>query len=86
MEPTCGWRFYTADFSIQASSEREAEGTVTFIRDPRQRKLWHKMPESLQEDEDGPPLYICASGLTFEEAFKNACIAAAKAKPIPIME
>lgn len=78
-----GWRFLSADFSVQACGKDGVTGIVTFIRAPDERAAWHKMPEELKEDENGPPLYVIGHGMTLEEAVDYANTAAAHAKPIP---
>ena len=80
-----GWRFFSADFSMQASGKDTAHGVVTFVRSPDQKDLWHKMPKELIESEDCPPLYVSGKGLTFDDAFNNAIIESVNAKPIPVV-
>jgi len=77
-----GWRFSSADFSIQASGCENVKGSVMLIRDPEQRKRWHKMSEEEKDSEHGPPLYVFGSGLTFDGALRFANNEAKKAKPI----
>ena len=77
-----GWQFYCADFSVRANGKSTASGTVTLVRDPIERARWHNLPESVDEDDDGPPLYVRGHGMTIEEASHAANLAAANAKPI----
>jgi hypothetical protein len=77
-----GWRFQSADFSVQASGKMEASGFVTLVRAPAEKARWHQMPEESKEDESGPPLYAIGRGMTLEDAVKAANIAAARARPI----
>lgn len=78
-----GWRFNSADFSIQAAGNSGAKGSVTLIRSPEEKERWHAMPDELKEDYEGPPLTVIGRGLTLEYAIINANLAAAHAKPIP---
>jgi hypothetical protein len=81
-----GWRFCTADFSIQASGEYHVMGGVTLIRSPEEKEKWHKMTkdwtEEQMENTDYAPLYVCGQGLTVEDAINNANMAARAAKKI----
>ena len=78
-----GWRFCTADFSVQASGDLEVSGSVTLVRSPEQKKRWHALPEELKEDDNGPVLYIIGHGLTFEDALENAIWYAKGELPLP---
>ena len=69
-----GWRFYSADFSLQASGKSEV-GSVTLVRDPKNKVLWHKLIQAMDDgiiakpsSEDYPELYISAEGKTVEAA------------------
>jgi hypothetical protein len=66
-----GWRFYTADFSMQATGKRNC-GSVMLIRDEKGVAEWHKLPDDLKESDDGPPLYLSGTGKTLQEAIKKA--------------
>lgn len=77
-----GWRFCAADFSLQASG-KAATGSVTLVRYPEEKERWHKMPDEMKEDNDGPPLYVRGHGTTVEGAVADALWAAAFADPIP---
>lgn len=77
-----GWKFSTADFSVQAAGKQNAKGSVMLVRAPEERARWHAMSEADKEDENGPPLYVTGEGLTFEDAIVNANLKAAHAKPI----
>ena len=66
-----GWRFCTADFSMQACRGL-ATGTVLLIRDPDAKKAWHLQPEEVKAADDCPPLYISGEGKTFDEAMRDA--------------
>jgi len=77
-----GWRFMSADFSIQAAGHPVA-GHVALVRSPKELVRWHKMPEPMKEDDSGPPIYVNGSGMTIEKAIINANMAAAHALPIP---
>ena len=80
-----GWRFASADFSVQAAGmSGDAVGSVTLVRSPDERNRWHSLPEEMKDDGDGPDLYVTRQGLTFEEALANANLAAAHALPINI--
>ena len=83
MEIEAGWRFQSADFSVQASGKDSATGIVTLVRAPAEKARWHQMPEDLKEADNGPPLYMIGHGITIEDAIASANIAAAHAKPIP---
>lgn len=77
-----GWRFHCADFSVQATGKSAASGIVTLVREPSEKARWHALPESVKEDDDGPPLYVIGHGMTLYEAIHAANLAAANAKPI----
>lgn len=80
-----GWKFYSSDFSIQASEEKpKTPGTVTLIREPVQRFRWHELSEQIKESDICPELYVYGSGCTLEEAINKANLAARNAKKIPI--
>ena len=78
-----GWRFSTADFSLQAAG-KSAVGWVTLIRDPMAKEQWHQQSEGTKESDDGPPLYVSGSGKTFATAMTEASRAALKAAPIEV--
>lgn len=59
-----GWRFYTADFSIE-----NRDGQVTLVRDTSQTQVWHQLNEVEQELTE---LYIVGRGATFELALARA--------------
>ena len=77
-----GWRFMSADFSVQAHGKIYSTGAVILIRDPEEREKWSGLSDEDREDENGPPLYVVGHGLTIEDAFMNANRAARRAKPI----
>lgn len=77
-----GWKFYSADFSVQAAGNERAKGRVMFVRSPEERARWIAMSDIERESEDGPPLYVIGEGLTIEDAIVTANMAAAHAKPI----
>ena len=79
-----GWRFQSADFSVQAGGKDYATGFVTLVRDPVEKERWHQMTEDEKEIDDGPPLYVIGHGMTLEDAIVSANLAAAHAKPISI--
>ena len=79
-----GWRFQSADFSVQAGGKYNATGLVTLVREPKERERWHQMPEEMKEDDNGPPLYVIGHGMTLEDAIVNANLAAAHAKSISV--
>ena len=79
-----GWRFQSADFSIQAGGNETATGFVTLVRSPEEKARWHKMSEEDKEDDNGPPLYVVGHGMTLEDAIVSANLVAAHAKPISI--
>ena len=77
-----GWRFCTADFSIQAAG-RGTIGRVMLIREPSEVAKWHLIPDEVREDEKlCPPLYMHGEGETLEEAITNANLGAAHARPV----
>lgn len=76
------WRFYSADFSRNATADQRTVGSVTLIRAPVDRARWHNMSEEHIEDPNGPPLYVIATGYSLDEAIENAFIAASRAAPI----
>lgn len=79
-----GWRFQSADFSVQANGKDNATGIVTLVREPAEKARWHKMPDEMKEDDDGPPLYVIGHGMTIEDAIISANLVAAHAKPISV--
>ncbi len=78
-----GWRFQSADFSVQASGKDTASGIVTLVRSPDDKTRWHDMPEELKDDDYGPPLYVVGHGMTLEKAITDANLKASLAKRIP---
>ncbi|MFA5377803.1 MAG: hypothetical protein WC455_18780 [Dehalococcoidia bacterium] len=64
-----GWRFYSADFSIQATEAHDGTGTVTLIRAPDERERWHRMTE---EEQELCPLFVRGEGRTITEALTDA--------------
>ena len=76
-----GWRFSTADFSLQAAGKSET-GSVTLIRDPEAKARWHQQSEEAKERDDGPPLYVFGEGATFATAMTDASRKAYEAAPI----
>lgn len=66
-----GWRFLTADFSLQAAGKSEV-GSVLLVRDPEAKARWHQQNEETKESDDGPPLYILGEGSTFTTAMTDA--------------
>lgn len=84
MNITHGWRFFSADFSVQANrGDDDVYGHVMLMREPTDRFRWHQMPEDAKAADDGPPLYVVGRGLTLEDAVHAANAAALRAKPIP---
>lgn len=77
-----GWRFCSADFSIQALGDDAATGSVLLVRDPSERDRWYQMSDDVKESDDGPPLYVIGHGMTIEDAIVSANLVAAHAKPI----
>ena len=76
-----GWRFCTADFSIQAAG-RGTIGRVMLIREPSEVAKWQSLPDEVVEGDDCPPLCMHGEGETFEEAITNANLGAAHARPV----
>ena len=76
-----GWRFSTADFSLQAAGKSET-GSVMLIRDPEAKARWHQQSEEAKERDDGPPLYVSGEGATFATAMTDASRKAYEAAPI----
>lgn len=79
-----GWRFQSADFSVQAGGKPGATGFVTLVRSPEEKARWHQMSEDEKEDDSGPPLYVIGHGITLEDAIVSANLAAAHARPISV--
>ena len=77
-----GWRFYTADFSLQAMGNQKSKGSVTLVRCSEQRAIWHKLPEDVIESDDCPELYVAGMGLTIEDAIADANDNARNAKEL----
>lgn len=77
-----GWVFYTADFSVPATSGRKEPGFVQLSRNTAGREKWLRMPQEEFDDPNGPPLYVTGRGLTMEDAIADANIKAQFAKPI----
>ena len=76
-----GWRFLTADFSLQAAG-KSSTGHVMLIRAPEEKALWHQQSEATKERDDGLPLYVSGEGETFADAMVDAEIKALAALPI----
>ena len=74
-----GWRFYGADFSLQADGVSR-QGRVQLVRDIDSRKLWHLLPDNLQDE---VLLFVSGVGTTIEDAMISANMAAAHAAPMP---
>lgn len=70
LTPPEGWVFNTADFSLLASGNYVVPGSVTFIREPKQRAKWSTLSEVYQT---AFPLYVYGEGFTLTEAFEDAC-------------
>lgn len=66
------WRFYAADFSVNASSNNPRRGNVTLVRCPDDVAAWHKIVNEIEDEDDFPELYAIGKGLTLEEALVNA--------------
>jgi hypothetical protein len=77
MEIESGWRFSTADFSINAAGDGSESGVVMLVRDASGVALWHKITDEMNAD-DYPDLYVKGRGLTLEEAVTNANLRAAR--------
>ena len=77
-----GWRFDSADFSVRAARDNDADGNVLLVRDKESKAAWHRLPEYVKEDDDGPALYATGRGKTIEEAVAMANTAARNARPI----
>lgn len=76
-----GWKFHTADFSLQAAGKSKL-GQVKLVRDLENRRKWHLQDEETIESDDCPPLYAKGSGDTIENAIVSANMAAAHAEAI----
>lgn len=59
-----GWRFYSADFSIEDSA-----GYILLCRDKAGTKWWHSLDETGKANID---LYVSGYGKTVNEAINNA--------------
>lgn len=81
-EAPYGWCFQSADFSLQAHG-KNCYGSVTFIRNDEERKLWHKLADDVKESAGCPELYVTGRGVTIEEAFADANT---KIATIPLLE
>ena len=77
-----GWKFHSADFSVQSHLGDNNNGQVVLVRSPSERKRWHKMSDRLKDDLDGPPLFVTGVGVTLKEAIENANKIARQAQPI----
>lgn len=80
-----GWRFYTADFSIQASGKvgkHGSTGRVMLVRAPEEKARWNMLSDEEMDAPDCPELYIVGRGVTFEEAIANANLMASHARDI----
>jgi hypothetical protein len=70
MNVALGWRFYSADFSINAGDPLGMKrGSVTLIRDPKSRESWNAM--SIAEQEEFA-LFVTGSGVDFHRALQDA--------------
>jgi hypothetical protein len=70
MNIAIGWRFYSADFSINAvDTQGMKHGAVILIRDPIQRAAWHDLSETEQMD---IPLYVSGRGVDLHTALQDA--------------
>ena len=76
-----GWRFNSADFSVQAAGENE-KGSVTLIRSPEEKEKWHLLDSAIKDTFECPELYVSGAGFTIEEAIDNANAKARLAKVI----
>lgn len=75
MNVAIGWRFYSADFSINARDPQAmAPGTVILIREPAQREAWNKLSDSEKTDVE---LFVYGKGVDFHTALQDANSAAA---------
>jgi hypothetical protein len=68
-----GWRFYSADFSLNAADPMK-QGNILLIRDPDGVRQWHAATEA---DKEVISLYMSGCGYSFEEALTNAAHSAA---------
>jgi hypothetical protein len=68
-----GWRFYSADFSLNAADPMK-QGNILLIRDPDGVRQWHAATEA---DKEAISLYMSGCGYSFEEALTNAAHSAA---------
>lgn len=70
-----GWKFYTADFSVNAKDSRYP-GHVMLIRDQSGVEWWHRLGA---EDQERVDLYVSGKGSTVSQALHDACARAASA-------
>lgn len=78
-----GWRFCSADFSVQASGRNDhALGHVLLVREPEAKARWLRLSDEEHEDPNGPELYVQGKGLTLLEALQNANERAKNAKVV----
>ncbi|QRE00420.1 hypothetical protein [Burkholderia phage BCSR52] len=68
IEITPGWRFYTADFSLNAKNPNFV-GHVSLIRDNANLQAFHKLPE---EERENTTILANGRGFTIEEAIDAA--------------
>lgn len=68
-----GWALYSADFS-RNTQDPLLRGRVVLTRDPAGTKWWHGLSEAEREETD---LYVTGYGYSFDDALKDAALAAA---------
>lgn len=80
MNIAIGWRFYSADFSLNAGDPaRMAHGTVMLIRDPVQRESWNNMNDAQREEY---ALFVTGRGVDLHSALRDANSSALSQKKV----
>jgi len=73
-----GWRFSTADFSVDGQP-----GQVVLVRDTVQHERWCELLRVADGDlKELPPLFVRGTGMSFEDALVDANLAASHVEPL----
>ena len=81
MEIANGWKFYSADFSINVGDPLR-DGSVSLRRDPDGLQRWLEAVDKIDDADDYPALWVVARGLTLENAIINANLLAESTPPL----
>lgn len=73
-----GWRFYSADFSLNAHDSTRS-GTVVLRRDEPGYRWWLSLPDA---DRETAKLYVHGRGVTFTGALADAVQMASDARGV----